>query len=381
LKPITLPTSHPKYRSLNGYGNNLKNPYWGMAGMPFNRFGPKNYNDNAHTIKKSVTGKPLPNPRDLVQNVLKKAQIFPRTANQPNQMYNYAILTITHDVAFQVPVEAFDNCKDIRCCTRGNKKVLDKKDLHSACMPISIPEDDPFYKPAGVGCLNMVRAEVATSPAKIHYGEILNKVTSFMDISIVYGSSDEESQAMRTKTDGKLNLGPKNTLPSESNGKYTSVSNRLTSVVQSAIWPVIFARHHNVLCDSLKEVNPHWSDDILFEEARRINIALFQKMILGSGVIEAVFGKKINETYKEDMDASTILEFSTSAYRFLHFNVANNTKLRTQDETITEIPMSETFGRMDLIEDHFDDLLRGEFNNPANVAHSYYDESKQTFEA
>jgi hypothetical protein len=291
-------------------------------------------------------------------------------------MLNFFVLMITHDVAFQVPVEAFDNCKDIRCCSKGNKKVLDKKDRHSACMAISIPKDDPFYKAAGVGCLNMVRAEVATTPAKMHFGDILNKVTSFMDLSIVYGSSDEESNEMRTTTDGKLNLGLKNTLPCDNNGKYTSVSNRLTSVVQSAIWPVMFARHHNLLCDSLKEINPHWSDDILFQEARRINIAVMQKFVFGGTVIESVFKKKVNETYKEDFNPSTFLEFSTSAYRFLHYFLGNNTKLQQQDSTVTEIPLSETFGRMDLVEDRFDDLVRGELNNPLNMITQYSEESK-----
>jgi hypothetical protein len=31
------PTAHSKYRSVNGFGNNLKNPYWGSTGAPFGR--------------------------------------------------------------------------------------------------------------------------------------------------------------------------------------------------------------------------------------------------------------------------------------------------------------------------------------------------------
>jgi Animal haem peroxidase len=177
--------SHPKYRAINGFGNNLKNPLWGAAGTPFGRFGAKNYNDGVYSIRKSVTGNDLPNARKLVQEVLMKANKYPRVKTDPNELINFFVLTITHDMAFQVPYEAFDNCKDIRCCTKGNKNVLSKELQSSSCLPIIITDDDSFYKDAGVKCLNMVRSETISSPSTIQHGEIHNKVTAFIDLSVI----------------------------------------------------------------------------------------------------------------------------------------------------------------------------------------------------
>lgn len=50
-------TWHFKYRSIDGRGNNLKNPEWGASDTPFSRFGLKNYEDGIYPIKKSVTGR------------------------------------------------------------------------------------------------------------------------------------------------------------------------------------------------------------------------------------------------------------------------------------------------------------------------------------
>jgi peroxidase len=173
-------------------------------------------------------------------------------------------------------------------------------------------------------------------------------------------------------------MGTKNLIPTDVNGKYTSISSRLISAPQSAIWPAIFSRNHNSLCDGLLSVNPNWDDEKLYQEARRINIAVLQKLILGGTVIEQVFKKKVNESYSEDFNPSTFIEFTTAAYRFLHYYLNPNLKLVTKDDVVTKVPVSDTFGRIDILEDRFDDVLRGSMSQKLNYG-DYSDEVANKF--
>jgi peroxidase len=366
--------SWPKYRAINGYGNNLKHPFRGTKGTPFARFGPKSYDDGVHSIRKSVTGSDLPSPRRIVLEVLLKAQkttfVSPIT---PNAMLNLIVLYITHDLAHQVPVESFESNEKIRCCSHGNKAVLSSTLSHPSCLPISIGKNDSFYGPAGVRCLNLVRSELSSLPSKIQYGEVMNKATAFMDHSIIYGTEEAETNKVRSFVDGKLNVGVNGILPTDSQGRYTVSTDRLTAIPLGSIFAVMFTRNHNNLAANLKIVNPLWDDEKLFQEARRINIALFQKFILKGRVIESVAKKRINETYNENFDASTTLEFSTAAYRFLHYFLQPDMQLIDANKNVERILISDTLGRIDLIEKRFDDALRGILNQPANFG-EYSDE-------
>jgi hypothetical protein len=225
----------------------------------------------------------------------------------------------------------------------------------------------------------MVRAQLATSPDRVQYGEILNKATAFLDHSNIYGTSEATTKRIRSYTKGKLNMGSKNILPTDETGKYVESSDRLTAVPVGAIWPCLFARNHNMLAEQLSALNPHWNDEKLFQEARRINIGIFQSLILNGRVIEQVFKKRINETYNETFDPSTSLEFSTAAYRLGHFYVQPDMWLVNQDTKQTQkILISDTLGRIDLLENSFDDVLLGVLNQPLNY-HQYTNEVKLFF--
>lgn len=43
-----------------------------------------------------------------------------------------------------------------------------------------------------------------------------------------------------------------------------------------AVQTISMFRLHNDLCDQLMEINPHWDDERLYQEARRILVAMYQ---------------------------------------------------------------------------------------------------------
>ncbi|KAG4073064.1 hypothetical protein HA402_009483 [Bradysia odoriphaga] len=365
-----LPRS--KYRSIDGRGNNLKNPDWGSSDTPFARYIPNNYQDGIYAIKKSVTGSDLPNARHIVQEVLLKAV---RSAPPP-MMYNMMGLTIilfaTHDLHYQVPMQI--KCSDggIRCCSRGSDHVLPTDLSNSACLPIPISQTDPFYKTGNIRCQNMVRSQIGNYPQSTSAGQILNRATAYLDLSLIYGNYDSELRPIRLFRGGKLRLGKNNVLPVDSNGKHLPSMDRFVATPVGAIWPALFSRNHNHLAERLAKLKPKWDDETLFQEARRINIANFQFNLITAKSIEKVFNKVVNTSYSEDVNAATLVEFPFT-YRGGHYYIPSHMIFQQENNEQTKYLQSDTIGKIELLEDDFDGALRGALHTPVNVGR-YSDE-------
>lgn len=365
--------THPKYRSIDGRGNNLKNPEWGASGTPFSRFASKNYEDGIYSIKKSVTGEDLPNPRLLVVELLMKAGRSPPPPISYNIDALLIILFATHDLHYQVPVQPKSTDKEIQCCSEDRREKLPRTLSNSACLPIEVSSDDPFYKNGNVGCLNMVRSQLGKYSHDVQAGEIVNQATAYLDLSLIYGNHESETKQVRLYKSGKLRMGKNNVLPVGPNGEYLKSMNRFILTPLASIWPALFSRNHNHLAERLADLNPHWKDEILFQEARRINIANFQFNLITAKSIEKVFGRPINANYSELRNVGTFLEFSFT-YRGAHYYLPSD--MLFLDENYNEtlrVPHSDAIGRIDLLENHFDDALRGVANQAANVG-PYSDE-------
>lgn len=366
-------TTHDKYRSIDGRNNNLKNPYWGASNTPFSRFGSRNYEDGIYSIKKSVTGSDLPNARLLVQEILAKAVRAPPPSLSYNSLGLLIILFATHDLHYQVPMQPKFADKEILCCSHDRRNVLPASVSNSACLPIEISKNDSFYKDGPIGCLNMVRSEIGESPNDVQAGEILNQATAYLDLSLIYGNHESELKRIRLYESGKFRMGKNNVLPVDSSGQYLQSMSRFVALPMASIWPALFARNHNHLAERLAILNPQWTDEIIFQEARRINIANFQFNLIAAKSIERVFHRSVNESYSETRNAATFVEFSYT-YRGAHYYVPSDMLFLDENYTQTkQIRQSDAVGKIDILENDFDDALRGVTNQRVNMG-PYSDE-------
>ena len=88
----------------------------------------------------------------------------------------------------------------------------------------------------------------------------------------------------------------------------------------------LFVREHNRLCDLIKAEEPNWTDEDLYQNARRILVAEYQSVIYG-GYLPVVLGEKNMDgltlssqgsSYDKNVNPGMTNEFGTAAYRFGH---------------------------------------------------------------
>jgi len=83
----------------------------------------------------------------------------------------------------------------LRCC--------DKDAGHPECFPISVDAADPHHAGSGLQCLNFARSIVFCKENYV-VREQMNAVTSFLDLSAVYGSAVNVTEVLRSRTKGNM---------------------------------------------------------------------------------------------------------------------------------------------------------------------------------
>lgn len=376
LSPKTA-SSHPKYRKASGYGNNLQNPYWGSTGAPYGRWGPKTYYDGVYYNRKSATGCCLPCARRLVTNILVPAEKQTRSSSLPSSLFTYVGFSIAQDAAGRINEKPpTDKCDDFRCCFKQNGVVLPELLLNSACYPVQIGQEDAYYSQHNVECLNFIRSQKTVVPGTVAFGEIKNIATGFLDLSLVYGAENSEMQEVRTFAGGKLRVSEKNSLAVDSALNYGCANDRVRVDPLLSVIPALFTRNHNRLCDGLAAQNPGCNDETLFQEARRINIAMWQDIALEfvRKLIPDFEVPALNtQAYDASVDPSASVEFDTAAIRLLNFFLNSQVPFVDEDGTESTELLSDVFGDLEKVEDNLDRVIRGMERQAINTV-SYSEE-------
>ena len=108
----------------------------------------------------------------------------------------------------------------------------------------------------------------------------------------------------------------------------------------------LWVRQHNIVADELREQNPNWDGDKVFNEARKINGAIFQKIVYYDYLPLIIGELPEYEGYGKSVDATIRLAFSSAAYRFGHSQVEHSWSFLTESfdkKTREDITLQENF--------------------------------------
>src|SRR3954468_7442993 len=301
-------------RSLDGTLNNIANPLWGSAGTDYSREASgAHYADGISAPL--VTG--LPSAR-LVSNSLmtqgENSVLDPRGLTA--MVYTWGQF-IDHDMDLRTssaPPVAFN---------------------------IPVPLGDPSFDPtaSGTQIIPVSRSGIdpLTGTSAANPAQQINSITSYLDASMVYGSNATRAPWLRTLSGGLLKstpaptgaLLPKNdgtqvmdglTGPSTSSSLFVAGDTRANEQVGITATQTLLMREHNRQATLLSRANPGWSDEQVYQMARKITSAEmsaityneFLPALLGSSAMPAYAG------YNASTNPSISNAFAAAAFRTGH---------------------------------------------------------------
>ncbi|KAG9331932.1 hypothetical protein JZ751_016569 [Albula glossodonta] len=249
------------------------------ASSPMTRLLPAHYSDGVY---QPVQEPWLPNPREISNVATKGPSGLPSSQN---------LTVLSVFFGYHVVYEIVDS-------------------RQPGCPPefmhIPIPRGDPVFDPDSSGnvLLPFQRGKWApdTSQSPNNPRNQVNHVTAWMDGSSIYGSSSSWCDALRSFSGGRLEAGPEGDLPKRSrrpyfmwnsvdpstghhgrDGLYEFGNARGNENVFTAAEGIVWFRYHNYLASTLQKQHPLWSDEELFQSARKRVVATFQGPQLHQG--------------------------------------------------------------------------------------------------
>jgi hypothetical protein len=310
-------------QSLDGTGNNIENPNWGSVNQQLLRFSPMEY---ANGIS-SPSGASRPSAREI-------SNIFSASPEDG----------IVNDRDFTAFVYAWGQFLD-------HDIDLTEGASPKEAFPIIVPTGDIWFDPTSTSTMTipMSRSKYDTSTGNSvdNPRQQINSITAFIDGSQVYGVDESRARALREFVGGRMKTGSGNLLPFNTNG-FTNANDahrvedeqlflagdvRANENPELLAMQTLFVREHNRVAAEAANRHPDWTDEELYQFARRVVIAELQKItyeeflpaILGANAISAYQG------YQADVNPAIATEFSTAAFRVGHSMLGDDIEFLNND--------------------------------------------------
>ena len=331
------------FRSIDGTCNNLIKPLQGASGTSFRRLYPALYEDEYGSLRGASQARspepnfwrfplsgpfapPVPSARLISETVVRD--------NTENELpLNHAIMQwaqfLDHDIDLSPMLS----------------EVCEGCNFTDVCEPIRVSKFDDdlgLWTPNNAECLTFRRTVPvcnADDSGSFSPREQINDITSYIDASMIYGSNQQLESAVRVPDSFLLKTGPTingwPTLPIDTEGLVDCLGRsppdcflcgdiRCNEQISLSVMHTVWLRRHNQIAAELHRINPHWSNERTFQEARKIIGALIQKITyyeyLPTVMSSAIFNLTIGPYHGYDRTANASIPnaFATAAFRYGH---------------------------------------------------------------
>lgn len=388
-----------RFRTISGHCNNLRRPDFGRSNTVFARMLPAGYDDSiSEPRKRSVSGESLPSPRTISTTIHNDiSHLHARYTLMVMQFGQF----LDHDITFTPVNKGFQNSiLDCRDCEAQQR-------VHPECLPIPVPDNDPFYPSVNISsgrpfCIAFTRS----LPGQQTLGarEQINQNTAYLDASHIYGQELCSARELRTNQNGHLNvtshpirgkpLLPQSTgvpeCKADSGRCFMAGDTRSSEQPGLAVVHTIWMREHNRIADGLGEINPHWDDERLYQEARRIVIGEWQHVVFNE-FLPRVLGWNAMRLYSLTLkpegfygeydgncNPGVLNEFASAAFRFGHSLIRRS--LLRMDTSFSEnhdgVELRRSFFNPDMLLEFqmIDELVRGMISTPMETLDNFLTE-------
>jgi len=312
--------ANSRYSQLDGSCNNLRNPNYGETYTPFKRFLLPDYSDNVSEVKAPKSGNPLDfaNSRKICTEV-----------HQDQRKDDYKVTSffvafgqiVIHDT-MMFRSDRFD------CCAKSTDAQMSEQ-----CAATSLVKDYFYHTLHKKTCMGFTRSQSAvTRGCKLGPRQQLNRQSAGLDASYIYAQYKDLMDRLRVMSDGKLKVETGSNVQrltickegATSKGILTCIDdnkdvqnienivfdtqedgckgltgdNRVNTTPGLYVESLLFVRLHNWICVQLKAAATSSSptDEQLFQEARRIVIAIYQHVVF-SEWLPAFIGRTYMQMY------------------------------------------------------------------------------------
>jgi len=221
---------------------------------------------------------------------------------------------------------------------------------------IPVPAGDPWFDPGNTGTKTIPFARTAGEGTPRQQA---NQITHWLDASSVYGSNTPRALELRELSGGRMKTSAGDLLPFNVNGfdnqdapdredLYLAGDIRANEVIGLTAMHTLFVREHNHQADRIAADNPGWSDEQVYQRARKIVGGEIQAITYNE-FLPSMLGSIPSYTgYDAGTDPSISNAFATAGYRLGH------TMLNSEYLMLDEDGSTNAYGNVALRDAFFD---------------------------